>query len=278
MAGEQPIIEVEIKHSHPIAIGDFVGLFASLSSQYERYVRQQRPDLSPEANLYIKEIHAGSIVAELLPLALAAPVLLDHMSSLMMIEDFIVRWGGRVKKYLIPGGRDETATRSDVKDIIDSVAAISRDTDGEIRLKAIAIEDGKRDLKVAIQFNTKEAQVARLEAERHLIELAKPETADYQRVMMVFVQSNTKSAQPGKRTSERVVIRAISDRDLPIIYGTPLVEQRIKHEIVDEDENVYKKGFVVDVIVESNPNTRRPAAYRVMALHQVIELDGSEEE
>ena len=87
---------------------------------------------------------------------------------------------------------------------------------------------------------------------------------------MVFVQSNIKDTGLGKRTGERAVIESISDKDLPVIYASELAEQRIKHEIREADENVFKRGFVVDVNVEDRNG--RPVAYRVTHVHQVIDL------
>jgi len=74
----------------------------------------------------------------------------------------------------------------------------------------------------------------------------------------------------GKRTGEWVQIEEISDKDLPLIYASDLAEQRIKHEIREADENVYKKGFVVDVNVQTKGG--RLVAYRITNLHQVIDL------
>jgi hypothetical protein len=87
---------------------------------------------------------------------------------------------------------------------------------------------------------------------------------------MVFSQSNVKDTTLGKRTGERVIIEAISERDLPLIYASELAEQRIKHEIRVGDENVYKKGFIVDVNVETRGGN--PVGYRVTNVHQVIDL------
>lgn len=68
----------------------------------------------------------------------------------------------------------------------------------------------------------------------------------------------------------RVIIESISETDLPLIYASDLAEQRIKHEIRVADENVFKKGFVVDVNVETRNGN--PIAYRVTNVHQVIDL------
>jgi hypothetical protein len=74
----------------------------------------------------------------------------------------------------------------------------------------------------------------------------------------------------GKPSGEMVKIDEISDRPLALVYGSELAEERIKHEICDADENVYKKRFVVDANVKSMGG--RPVAYAVTNLHQVVEL------
>jgi hypothetical protein len=74
----------------------------------------------------------------------------------------------------------------------------------------------------------------------------------------------------GKRSGEPVQIEDISEKELPLIYASDLAEQRIKHEILEVEDNVFKKGFVVDVNVETRGG--RPVAYRATNLHQVIDL------
>lgn len=69
---------------------------------------------------------------------------------------------------------------------------------------------------------------------------------------MVFTQANIKNATVGKRSGER------------------LAEQKIKHEIREADDNLFKKGFIVDVNIELRGG--KPVAYRVTNLHDVIDL------
>jgi hypothetical protein len=87
---------------------------------------------------------------------------------------------------------------------------------------------------------------------------------------MLFVQSNIKRPAMEKRTGERVIIEEIAKADRPLIYASELAEQQIKHEMIEADENVYKKGFVVDIYIETKND--RPVAYKVTNLHQVIDL------
>jgi hypothetical protein len=132
------------------------------------------------------------------------------------------------------------ATRSDLKDFMGAVSAIANDPNGRATLQAVAFEGGKKKIKAAIIFNTMEARQAQSQIEDQQLMLEASASADYQRVLMV--QSNVKDAVMGKRTGERVVIEEISPRELPLIYASDLAEQRIKHEVREADDNVYKKA------------------------------------
>lgn len=141
---------------------------------------------------------------------------------------------------------------------------------GTSKIEAAIFEDKRKKIVAGIKFDTAEARVATREIEHHVLELEHKTASDHERVLMVFVQSNIKDAELGKRSGERVIIESILDRDLPVIYASDLAEQRSKHEIREADENVFKRGFVVDVNVELRNS--KPVAYRVTHCHQVIDL------
>lgn len=101
------------------------------------------------------------------------------------------------------------------------------------------------------------------------LQLERKNEADYKHALMVFRQANVKDLPVERRTGEWVLIGEISDKELPLIYASDLAEQRIKHEIREAEDNLFKKGFVVDVNVQTKDG--RPVAYRVTHLHQVIE-------
>jgi hypothetical protein len=87
---------------------------------------------------------------------------------------------------------------------------------------------------------------------------------------MVFTKTGVAHAKTGKRSGEMVQIEAIHPRPLPIVYASTLAEERIRHEIAEADENVYKKAFDVDVNVEMRGG--KPIAYRLVSVHDVIDL------
>jgi hypothetical protein len=268
-------IIVKIKVKRPIDLGDFVSAFTAVASQYDKFIREKHPDLSSEARIFVSEVRRGSIVADLIPflthdLIGGAYSVIEPIEQIAITHEFIRYYGSKLKAYFKLGGKDEDATRSDLRDFMGAVTAIANDPNGRASIEAVAFEDGKKRIKAAIKFNTSEAKRAQHQIEAQQRQLEKRDHADYERVLMVFTQANIKAPPVGKKTTERVKIEAISDRDLPLIYASALAEQRIKHEIQEADENVFKKGFIVDVNVETVGG--RPVAYRVTNSHQVIDL------
>jgi hypothetical protein len=259
-----------LKTRDPIEVKDFITAFTAVAGQYEDFVKEHYPDLKSESATYVREVRAGSIQADLIPVlssAFTTGILI--MDQALIVEQFIRSYGEKLRVYL-RGGRIEPTDKSDLKDFMGQVAAIANDPDGTGTIDHAYFEDGVKKIKAGIKFNTPEARTAVRQIEKQRRDMERETTADYQRVLMVFSQSNTKDIDLHKRSGDRVVIEEISPSDRPLIYASDLAEQRIKHEIREADENVFKKGFIVDVNVQSQGG--RPVGYRVTNVHQVIDL------
>ena len=263
-------IVLTLDTERPIEINDFVSAFTSLSNQYQKFVRASYPNVSPDFDIYVAEIRPGSIVADLIAWASSTLAPVGHDLQRQIIQQFMRYMGARLTPYFRSGGRLSEATKSDLGDFIGVVQAIATDPHATSKIEAAIYEDKHKKILAAVKFDTSQARVATKEIAGHLIELEHKTASGHERVLMVFVQSNIKDTGLGKRTGERAVIESISDKDLPVIYASELAEQRIKHEIREADENVFKRGFVVDVNVEDRNG--RPVAYRVTHVHQVIDL------
>lgn len=269
--GEMPAhITINLKTKDPIELGDFVGTFVAIGNDYERFIRARGLDQKVEAKIYVKEVRAGSIEADLLPwLSVFAPFISDA-EKIMLVEDFVRRWGGRLQALVRGRTSELPGTSEELKDWAKMVQAIANDPDGRATIQAARFEDGKRQIFAAVQFTTAEARdaMSTIESQRKLIEGGGSESRS--RALMIFTRSDVNDAKLDRRSGDLVKIDEISDRSLPLIYGSALAEERIKHEIREADDNVFKKGFVVDVIVKYRSGT--PVAYSVSHLHAVIDL------
>lgn len=275
MEWQGPYIRLKLDTDDPIELGEFVGAFTALASEYERYVRAEKPDADPHATMFVKEVRAGCIEAQLFPmvagLATTAMVAMENANT---VASFVQHYGATLGLYLPKGGRSPDATVTQLRDFTDQVAAIANAPNSVLEIAAINVKDGDSETRAAFKFDTSQAREIREHADEHRRSLEATTNATHSRVLMVFRRSDADGAKVGKRSGELVRINSISDRKLPLIYASDLAERQIKHEISEQADNVYKKGFVVDVNVERRGGPDgKPIAYGVMHLHQVIDLD-----
>lgn len=266
----QPYIRLKLDIDQPIELAEFVGAFTALASEFERYVRQERPDLDPDAALYVKEVRGGSVLALLVPLTAAIDTGLLLVQNANALATFVKTYG-ELMASLGAGARAKLSKRQ-YRDIGDQVAAVASIPNSGLEVAAMEIIDGNHIERAAFYFNTAQAQAIRDQARAGERALDEKTGSDRERVLMTFGRTDRDKSKPGKRSGELVWIEAIEPaRRLPLIYASDLAEQRIKHEIAEAEDNVYKKGFIVDVNIERR--AERAIAYRVTHLHQVIDLD-----
>lgn len=269
MATGKPHIVLTLDTKEPIELGAFVGAFTSLENEYSRFIKQAEPDLAGEADLFVRDIRSGSIIVDLIPwLSMTAPFI-DDMEKALIIEKFVRTWKERFE-LLLSGKGKAPETRLELKDWADAVKAIATDAKGSGKIEAATFLGGKKKIRAAFKFNSLDAREVLKTVERRQQLLEKTQHADHTRVLMRFTRSDIADVTVGKPSGERIKIEEISDRSLPLVYGSELAEERIKHEIREADENVYKKGFIVDVNVKSTGG--RPLAYAIIDVHQIIEL------
>ncbi len=266
---------LKIDTQAPVELNDFVAAFVGFGSQFERFHDREHPDESGSAGFYVREVRAGSIIAELVPYigAAAVPILGCVMAGVKHANDlkkFVENYGAIITKYFKRGGRDPKVSKGDLNDFHKTVRAVAHDPNATLSLAVFE----KGEQRVAFQFNTTQAREAEHNILEHRQELERTTAADHQKVLMVFTKTGVAHATTGKRSGEMVQIEAIHPRPLPIVYASTLAEERIRHEIAEADENVYKKAFDVDVNVEMRGG--KPIAYRLVSVHDVIDLPDDE--
>lgn len=267
---EAPIhLVLKLDTSEPMEIGAFVGTFTSLASEFDRYVRERHPDLKADTQVFVKEVRSGSIEADMFPSLMALGAIVGAFDHVLIVEDFVRRWGKRITALARGKQEDQPKTKAELRDFSDAVQAIATDPDASSTLSAAVFEDGERKVKAAFQFHTPEARAARDRIEEYKQELDATTRVDHERVLMVFTRSDVDPAQTGKRSGEKVRVESISDKSLALIYASSMAEERIKYEIRQHD-SIYFKGFVVDLNVEMRSG--KPVAYSVTHVHDVIDL------
>ncbi len=270
-------LTLKLDTDEPIELGDFVGAFTSIANEFERFVSESYPAARADPKMFVREVRHGSVEADIVAgigiLAVTGVgVAVQSIDQIMLLEDFVRRWGGRLKALIsneIPKG--ELESPSQLNDFLKTVRSISADPAASHKLEAAVYEDGKREVKAAFKFTTPEARAAEQNIEDRKRLLAQPDTSSHSRVLMVYTRTDVHDAAINKKSGERVRIDSLSPKDHAVMYASELVEQEMRQQIRDADENVYKKGFVVDVAVQKAGD--RILAFSVTAFHTVIDIE-----
>ena len=264
-----PYIQLKLDVPDAIELSAFVGAFTSAANEFDRFMRSHRPDVAPDAKLYVGEVRQGSIIAHLVPFMSLLPETVNAMSSILTIEEFVKVYGQRLGFFKDKSDPPEGITKKELQDFGKQVEAIAGQPNSTLTMAAIYIEHGDHKVRAAFQFNTSEGRSIQdnLDSAKRILD--HHERTDHERVLMTFVRSDIRAAQVGKNSGELVQIAEIQEKPCALIYGSAMAEQEIKQEIAN-DESVYKKGFVVDVNV--NRRNERVFAYNVTNLHQIIDL------
>lgn len=271
------VLTLRLDTSEPIELSAFVGAFTSLGNEFKRHMREIRPDLPDEATIYVKEVRKGSIVADLISFAQVSAPFIAHTETLNVMIGFVDRWRDVLESLRSgsPVASQPLPSRTELADWTDAVQAIARDPNASSTLEAATFEDGKREVRAAFKFDTRQARQIEETLGTYRRNLETQESNLWRRVLMTFTRSDVGRAQVGKRSGERVKIEEISPKSLALIYGSEIAGDAIKREIRDGEENVFKKGFVVDVMVKTREGL--PIGYSVIEVHQVIDLPDDDE-
>jgi len=193
----------------------------------------------------------------------------------LVVEQFVRTWGSRITS-LVSGQLGEwSPSKSELSTWANATVAIATDPNGTSVLEAATFEDGQKQVRASFQFSTSEAKHAQKTIDAVYKVLDTPTHDDHQRVLMVFTRTDIGNAQLGKKSGERVLIEELHRTPLALMYASEMAELRLKHEIREAEENVYKKGFVVDVNVRMVRG--RPSVYAVTNVHEVIDLPDEDE-
>lgn len=266
LAADAAHIEIVIRNSEPIELLDFTASLTGIAREHEAQVRASTPKVSlDETRLLIVDVRKGSIILELLPV-LAPFVSTAEVTNTAIA--FVENMKAAVTQLRQPGGRIEDATTNQLKNMNDTVRLVTADADGEL---SIAARYKSGDVIQEVIIDKKDAKVIEANVAAQRKEIEAKGSAQYERVLMRLHQSSADGLKLDKRTSEKGIVERIDMAPKTLIYASDRAGERIKNEILNVDGNPYQKGFVVDLDVETVGG--KPRVYRVLDVHDVIDLD-----
>lgn len=263
-------IEVIIANHDPLDLIDFTASLTAMAREHESRLKASNPKIDiDETRLLIVDIRKGSVVLELLPIL--APIISTAEVTNTAVA-FVEHLGRAFSILQKPKGRIENPTTAQLKNMSDAVQVIANDSAGQLKIAA-KYQNGQ----VIQEFIVTKAEAMQIaqNAYDQRKEIEKKESAEFKMVLMRLHQTSADSLKIDKRTSEKGIVERIDGTPRTLIYASDLAGQRIKSEILQADGNPFQKGFIVDLDVETVNGS--PRVYRIVEVHDVIDLDDEEQ-
>lgn len=268
------LFTVTIENKEPIELENFVKMFTAIGANYTRFIKKNYPQLSENAKICIKEVRKGSIVADLLPVIAATLVSASQNAE---IFNSLIDFSKHLKDALLvtlskkPDLQENTIQypQSELAEFKNMVQVVAQDAAGgkaQFQIKKEGVE-----MNATFEFNTTQARKIDTNINLYNQQFSLKEHNLYQDVLMVFTRTETAVLDLNKKTGDKAVIEDICKKALPVYYVSDLAHQAIKHQIIQASDNVYQKGFFVDVTVHFK--NEKPVAYSIMNYHDIIDID-----
>lgn len=272
MDKKQAYITINLDLNQPIEIGDFARHFAGLGTEFDNYIAKEHPEYSGHAQMFVKEVRHGSIEADLFA---SIQNLLGVMNNTLIISGFIELFKEKIG-MLITGNFLTDTSKSKLNSVNDVIIALAKVKNGSLEFKQTEYIDGKPITETALKLTSQEAKQAIKTIEHQKDELDKETHVDYEKVLMVFERPSSTHKNIGASTGERVIIEEISSKSKALIYASDLAEDKIKSEILNSNDNIFKLGFICDVNVKTRSG--RIVCYSITEIHNIIDLPDEDEQ
>lgn len=257
------VLRIHIKNSQPVDVSDFTKTMSAFGSLFSNFA-QKNGKSKEEANakLYVSKIIEGSIDIHLVELASLAVIPFVENSNLIL--DFAKHIKSIYDYFVLSKGDEPELNVPELKGVHDMVSIPANDRNGLMTVQVINDNAGNVIFE-GCTFNHIEGNGIQNQSDNVLKErkALSNERDIYRKQLMTIYQVRKDGTDRGNKG----VIDAISDRKLGLVFDSDILED----EILRSAQNPMLKGYIVDVIVQTVLG--KPAAYKIMALHDVIDLD-----
>lgn len=255
---------IHIEHSKPIELNEFTtslnaigGLFSSFAQ-----LNGESKEMS-QSKLYVEKIENGCI--DIFLCETVASCMLPFMENMNIILEFSSYIKSVLEYFTLGKGDRPELSLQEAKGFKDLLNITANDNKGEMSIGAIAKGD-KNNIFHNCTFNFSGSNSAQNQLDKEIEELKTVQPMDgiFSRQLMKIYQVRGDMAS---NAGNKAVIDAISNKKLNVVFET----DELKHKILNSADNPIRKAYLVDVLLMTIEG--KPAAYKVIALHDTIPLD-----
>ena len=256
-----PILRVEIKNDHPIALDDLAASLGALSDEYREWVQESSDvAVTDDLHLFVRELRSGSTIADLVALA---PVALPFVENANTVIDFASYLKFAIGALLKRDNQTAELPQHSYKNLPSILEPIAKDSGSQLNVSTVV----NGDVNIYLHVDHVEANAAQNAARRSLKESAQPVTGLHQQVAMSMHQArNDVKSSAG----DRAIIESIYPKAVKVVFAS----EELKRQVLQRAENPFEGGYLIDVQVETING--RPAIYKVLTIHDTLDSLGDE--
>lgn len=255
---------VDFKNVQPVELVELTKSLCALNNQFKSFSHKEGCTTEQtEAKLYVSKIVKGSIIVELVEYASVAllPIIVEQPDLVISFSKYIKE----VFEYFIHGkGEKPELSVSDLKDIASLVSPTSKDDGATLSISAR--DNATNNFYNCVIVNSLESNAMQNKTKREISERSLIENNDgvFEKEIMVFKQ--TRKGDDDKKGT-KAKIDNLNDNYLNVVFESGLKDIMLESSGV----NPLKTAYVVDVSIQTVQN--KPFAYRVLKLHEMIDID-----
>ena len=259
-------LEITIKNEKPVVLTDLTLSLLGVNQQFQRFIETETTeDYQPSTELYIKEVRSGSIVVELVALAMPVVPLIWEGGSLSewvnfaksMIEWFIGKASNPPKEL----------TKNDLKQWNSILEPVAKDNGSQLN---ITVSDGGKVIN-QIFVNSQEANAAQNKIQRELEDFDDPDEHIQKNKVMTWYQTKFDSES---HTGDKAIIESISKNAIKVVFENNAVKESILKGDSRYSKPWHKLAYLVDVEVQTING--KPKVYTVLRYHAKETFDPDE--
>lgn len=254
---EDVLLQIKIDNKKPVELISITSSLLSLNNQYISYVKYHASEnIKSEARLYVKEIKKGSMIFELVDIAIGVLPFMETTNTIIGFANYCCDMLG----YFLGKSDRDNVSINDSKDYSNFVNPIIADNNAVIHIGTVI--NGNYNLMLGITNTEANAiqNTARLEIEK----LSAIDRVNlYKQVLMTWEQA---SSDIKNNTKNKGVIDSIfPNKAFKVLFEN----EDIKSAMLYGDNNPLTCVYEVDVRVETSQN--KPVAYRITHLYQIFD-------
>ncbi len=258
---------VHIEHSRPIPIQDFASTIEAYGRLYSSFLTDNGYDKEPDnTGLFVEKIEHNCIDIHLCELVQAA--MLPFAENINTILEF----GRHIKtliEYFTKSKREDelNLTLQQLKDLKEIFNVTAGDQGGITEVSVIdRTNNGIAFENCTFNFNESNSAQNQISKKIARMKTAEPDTEGiYKRVLMTVKQHRNDDSGKGNKA---IIDSIFKNKVVNLLFD----DDELKNQILLSDDNPVKKAYQVDVEVQTVSD--KVVAYKVIALHDIIDLEG----